>query len=68
MRYQGFFPRAWYSRMHLVLCVEQRQPDGDPEVVLIIMDEPTFTGCVVPTRLLGALEAEQTEKGKDRAQ
>ncbi len=40
MRYQGFFPRAWYSRMHLVLCVEQRQPDGDPEVVLIIMDEP----------------------------
>ncbi len=27
------------------------------------MDEPTFTGCVVPTRL-GALEAEQPEKGK----
>jgi len=38
--------------------------DGDPEDVLIIMDEPTFTGCVVPTRLLGVLEAEQTEKGK----
>jgi inorganic pyrophosphatase len=38
--------------------------DGDPEDILIIMDEPTFTGCVVPTRLLGVLEAEQTEKGK----
>ena len=27
------------------------------------MDEPTFTGCVVPTRLLGVMEAEQAEKG-----
>jgi inorganic pyrophosphatase len=38
--------------------------DGDPEDILIIMDEPTFTGCVVPTRLIGVMEAEQTEKGK----
>jgi len=28
------------------------------------MDEPTFTGCVVPTRLIGVMEAEQTEDGK----
>jgi inorganic pyrophosphatase len=38
--------------------------DGDPEDVLVIMDEPTFTGCIVPTRLLGVIEAEQTEDGK----
>ena len=38
--------------------------DGDPEDILIIMDEPTFTGCVVPARLLGIMEAEQTEQGK----
>jgi inorganic pyrophosphatase len=38
--------------------------DGDPEDILIIMDEPTFTGCVVLTRLLGVLEAEQTEHGE----
>jgi inorganic pyrophosphatase len=38
--------------------------DGDPEDVLVIMDEPTFTGCVVPTRLVGVIEAEQTEDGK----
>ena len=41
-----------------------RAADGDPEDVLIIMDEPTFSGCVVPTRLLGVIEAEQTEDGK----
>jgi inorganic pyrophosphatase len=41
-----------------------RAADGDPEDILILMDEPTFTGCVVPTRLIGVMEAEQTEEGK----
>jgi len=41
-----------------------RAEDGDPVDVLVVMDEPTFTGCLVPVRLLGVIEAEQTEKGK----
>ena len=41
-----------------------RAADGDPEDILVIMDEPTFTGCVVPTRLVGVIEAEQTEDGE----
>lgn len=36
--------------------------DGDPEDVLILMDEPSFAGCIVPSRLLGVMEAEQTER------
>ena len=47
----GFVPRT-------------KAEDGDPEDILIIMDEPTFTGCVVPSRLIGVMEAEQTEDGK----
>ena len=35
--------------------------DGDPIDVLLLMHEPAFTGCVVETRLLGVIEAEQTE-------
>jgi inorganic pyrophosphatase len=31
--------------------------------VLILMEEPTFAGCLVPVRLLGALVAEQTQEG-----
>jgi|GEM_PF-203642 len=38
--------------------------DGDPLDVLILMDEPAFAGCVVPIRLIGVIEAEQTEDGK----
>jgi inorganic pyrophosphatase len=36
--------------------------DGDPLDVLVLMDEPAFTGCLVSTRLLGVIEAEQTER------
>jgi inorganic pyrophosphatase len=41
-----------------------RGEDGDPVDVLVLMDEPAFPGCVVPARLIGVLEAEQTEEGK----
>ena len=38
--------------------------DGDPIDVLVLMDEPVFVGCLVPSRLIGVIEAEQTENGK----
>ncbi len=37
--------------------------DGDPLDVLILMDQPVVPGCIVRTRLIGAIEAEQKEKG-----
>ena len=38
--------------------------DGDPVDILILMDEPAFTGCLVLAKLIGVIEAEQTEHGK----
>ena len=38
--------------------------DGDPLDVLVLMDEPAFVACLVEVRLLGVIEAEQTEGGK----
>ena len=38
--------------------------DGDPLDVLVLMDEPVFIGCLVEARLLGVIEAEQSESGK----
>ena len=38
--------------------------DGDPLDVLIVMEVPSFAGCLVRVRLIGALEAKQTQKGK----
>src|SRR5438045_3962075 len=36
--------------------------DGDPLDVLVLMDEPVPIGTVVPSRLIGVIEAVQTEK------
>ncbi len=38
--------------------------DGDPLDVLVLMDEPAFAGCLVQSRLIGVIEAEQTENGQ----
>jgi inorganic pyrophosphatase len=38
--------------------------DGDPLDVLVLMDEPVFIGCLIEARLLGVIEAEQTEDGE----
>jgi inorganic pyrophosphatase len=39
-------------------------PDGDPLDVLVLMEEPVFPGCIVQTRILGILEANQKESKK----
>ena len=38
--------------------------DGDPLDVLVLMDAAAFTGCIVASRLIGVIEAEQTENSK----
>ena len=37
--------------------------DGDPLDVLLLMDEAAFPGCLVAARLIGVIEAKQTEEG-----
>jgi inorganic pyrophosphatase len=39
-----------------------RGDDGDALDILLLMDEPAFTGCLVPAKLIGVVEAEQTEE------
>jgi inorganic pyrophosphatase len=38
--------------------------DGGPLDVLVLMDQPAFTGCLVGARLIGVIEAEQSEESK----
>jgi len=43
-----------------------RGDDKDPLDVLVLIDEALPTGTVVPTRLVGVIEAEQTERDGGR--
>ncbi len=38
--------------------------DGDPLDVMILMDEPAHVGCVLTVRLIGVIEAQQTDGNK----
>jgi inorganic pyrophosphatase len=38
--------------------------DGDPLDALILMDEPAFPGCIITSRLIGVIEAEQIQEGE----
>lgn len=38
--------------------------DGDPLDVLVLMEEPVPAGCKIPARVIGVIEANQTEDGK----
>src|SRR5579884_812457 len=38
--------------------------DGDPLDMVVLMDEPAHVGCLLNVRIIGVIEAEQTEKGK----
>jgi inorganic pyrophosphatase len=33
-----------------------KAPDGDPVDIMVLMDEPAFTGCLVEARLIGMIE------------
>jgi inorganic pyrophosphatase len=41
-----------------------RAADGDPLDVLVLGEDALFPGCLVPVRLVGVLQAEQTEHRK----
>ena len=38
--------------------------DGDPEDIMVLTDEPSATGALLDTRLIGVIEIEETEKGQ----
>ena len=60
--------RPLYSPVHYPgdygFIPETLAEDGDPLDILVIADHPTFPGCLVPARVIGALVM-RDEKGQD---
>jgi inorganic pyrophosphatase len=38
--------------------------DGDPLDIMVLMDAPAHVGCLIDVRILGIIDAEQTQGGK----
>ena len=48
----------------LRVCAGTHGADGDALDVLVLTDEPLFPLCLVQARLIGVIEAEQTQERK----
>jgi inorganic pyrophosphatase len=58
----GMLPEGSMFPFNFGFIPSTRGEDGDPLDLLVLMEEPAFTGCLVPSRLIGVIEAEQTDE------
>jgi Inorganic pyrophosphatase len=55
-------PEGLMFPLHFGFIPRTKGGDGDPLDVLVLMDEPSYPGNLIECRVLGVIEAEQTEK------
>lgn len=60
----GVLPRGMVFPFDFGFIPGTTGDDGDPLDVMLLMDEPAFPGCHVQCRIVGIIEAEQTENGE----
>lgn len=59
-----FLPEGFVFPFDFGFIPGTRAADGDPVDIMLIAEAGTVTGCLVPARLLGVLEAEQSRDGE----
>jgi inorganic pyrophosphatase len=64
MRLKKVLPEGHVFPFDFGFIPQTKGEDGDPLDVLVMMDEPAFAGCVVECRMIGVLEATQSQAGK----
>lgn len=55
-------PEGMVFPFHFGFIPKTKGEDGDPIDVLVLLDELCYPGCHIECRVLGVIEAEQTEK------
>jgi inorganic pyrophosphatase len=60
----GLLPQGLSFPFDFGFIPSTKAEDGDPLDVMVLMDEPAHVGCVLDVRLIGLIEAEQTQDGK----
>ena len=63
----GLLPEGLSFPFDFGFVPSTKAEDEDPLDVMVLMDEPAHVGCVLDVRLIGIIEAEQTQNGKTTA-
>src|SRR5438046_1358572 len=63
----GLLPEGMMFPFDFGFIPSTRGEDGDPLDILVLLDAPAHVGCLIEVRLIGIINAEQTEDGKSEA-
>ncbi len=66
MKFSKVLPEGMMFPYDFGFIPDTKAGDGDPLDVLVLSDEPMFSGCEVECRIVGVLRANQREKGKEK--
>ncbi len=58
----GLLPEGMMFPFDFGFIPSTRGGDGDPLDVMVLMDEPAHVGCLLDVRVIGVIEAKQTEE------
>ena len=61
-RFKAVLPEGSLFPYDFGFIPSTRGADGDPLDILVLLDAPVPTGCLVTVRLIGVIEAEQRER------
>lgn len=57
-------PEGMVFPLHFGFIPRTKGGDGDPLDVLVLMEQPSYPGCLIECTLIGTIEAEQIEKNQ----
>ena len=60
----GLLPEGMMFPFDFGFVPSTRGEDGDPLDIMVLMDAPAHVGCLLDVRLIGVIEAKQTQDGK----
>src|SRR6202790_1524415 len=60
----GLLPEGMMFPFDFGFIPSTRGEDGDPLDILVLMDAPAHVGCLIEVRIIGVIQAEQTQDGK----
>jgi inorganic pyrophosphatase len=60
----GLLPEGMMFPFDFGFIPSTQGEDGDPLDIMVLMDAPAHVGCLIEVRIIGIIEAEQTQKGK----
>jgi inorganic pyrophosphatase len=60
----GLLPEGMFFPFDFGFIPATLGDDGDPLDIMVLMDAPAHVGCLIDVRIIGIIEAKQTEDGK----